>query len=102
MLATAKFRSTILPLLAATALLCAQTATDPKAVVNGKTVAVSDIDSLLGDAPPEARTKLLGNPDELFRYYGFIDKMADMAEKDKLFEMSPYKEQLETERKKIL
>jgi parvulin-like peptidyl-prolyl isomerase len=38
----------------------------------------------------------------MLRYYGFVSRMADMAEKAKLAEQSPYKEQLEVGRKMVM
>src|SRR5581483_1098894 len=71
---------------------------EPHAVVNGKQVSLSDVQGLMDDKmPPDMR-----NPDGLFHYYGFIDKLAAKAEAAKLAEKSPYKEQLELARKQIL
>jgi foldase protein PrsA len=82
-------------LLLISAALCAQA---QSAVVNGKSVSLSDVQRLMGAMPPELR----GNPEEIYRYYGFIDRLAAKAESDKLAEQSPYKEQLELQRKQLL
>jgi peptidyl-prolyl cis-trans isomerase C len=71
---------------------------EPRAVVNGKTVALSDLEGMFGSLPPQLRS----NPEQIFRYYGFLDRMAAKGETDKLFEQSPYKEQLELARKQVL
>jgi hypothetical protein len=71
---------------------------DPHAVVNGKPVSLSEIEGLVGAMPPQLR----GNPEQLFRYYGFIERLAAKAEAAKLFEQSPYKDQLELQRKQVM
>src|SRR5579872_5588168 len=73
-------------------------ADEPHAVVNGKPVSMSDLEGLVGAMPPQLR----GNPEELFRYYGVLDRLAAKAEAAKLFEQSPYKEQLELQRKQVM
>jgi parvulin-like peptidyl-prolyl isomerase len=71
---------------------------DPHAVVNGKPVALSDLQGLAGALPPQLRDK----PVEVFRYYGFLDRMAEKAEESQLAEQSPYKEQLALQRKQVM
>jgi parvulin-like peptidyl-prolyl isomerase len=73
-------------------------ATEPRAVVNGKTVFLSDLEGLYGQLPPELRN----NPDQMFRYYGFLDLMAAKGEAARLYDQSPYKERLALIRKQIL
>ena len=68
------------------------------AVVNGKSVSLNDLQPLVGGLPQQLRDQ----PTEVFRYYGLIDRLAARAEADKLDERSPYKEQLELQRKQIL
>ena len=64
----------------------------------GKTVSLSDLESLYGNLPPQIRN----SPEAIFRYYGFLDKMAAKGEANKLYEQSPYKEKLEAFRKQTL
>jgi len=68
------------------------------AVVNGKTVSLADLQNLAEALPQQLRDK----PDEVFRYYGFVDRMAAKGEAAKLAEQSPYKEQLELARKQVM
>jgi parvulin-like peptidyl-prolyl isomerase len=77
--------------------LSAQTAT-----VNGKPVSQGELDALLKFAPAELRSVLTKDPSELLRYYGLVDRMAEIAEKDNLPGESPLKEQLALARKQIL
>jgi len=92
----------VIGLLLAACTLCAQGLPENHAIVNGKPVTMSQLESLLGPAPPELRTKVMQNPDELFQYYGFMDRLAALAEAAKLEEESPYKEQIELSRKQVL
>ena len=71
---------------------------DPRALVNGKTVFLSDLEGLYGQLPPE----LQKNPEQMFRYYGFLDLMAAKGEAAKLYDQSPYKERLALFRKQML
>jgi parvulin-like peptidyl-prolyl isomerase len=73
-----------------------------RAKVNGKPVTQAQLEALIALIPPEQRPAIAGNPDELLRYYGFVSRMAEMAEQSKLAEQSPYKEQLELSRKSVL
>jgi parvulin-like peptidyl-prolyl isomerase len=71
---------------------------EPRAVVNGKPVSLSELEPLFGSLPPELRS----NPEQIFLYYGFLDRMAAKGEAAKLFEQSPYKEQILLARKQVL
>ncbi|MDR3700131.1 MAG: peptidylprolyl isomerase [Candidatus Sulfopaludibacter sp.] len=73
-------------------------ANEPRAVVNGKTVFLSELEGLYGQLPPE----LQNNPEQMFRYYGFLDLMAAKGEAAKLYDQSPYKERLALFRKQTL
>jgi len=81
-------------------LLCAQEMV--RGTVNGTPVTQAILEELTKLVPPEQRQAIAGNPEELMRYYGYIGRMSEMAEKEKLFEQSPYKERLELARKQIL
>ncbi|HKA00072.1 MAG TPA: peptidylprolyl isomerase [Candidatus Solibacter sp.] len=67
--------------------------------VDGKPVTQSQLEALIELVPQDQRSAMTGDPDELLRFFGFIMRMAEIAEKDKLAEMSPYKEKLEMSRK---
>jgi len=67
--------------------------------VDGQAVTQAQLEALLELVPQEQRGPLSSDPNELLRFYGFIMRMADLAEKDKLGESSPYKEKLEMSRK---
>jgi parvulin-like peptidyl-prolyl isomerase len=71
-------------------------------MVNGRVVSQAELDAVLSMAEPEVRPVVAGNPEELLRYYGFIERLAEIAEKQKLADESPLKEQLLVARKKAL
>ena len=87
----------ILDLLAAAAASQAQTV----AIVNGKPVTQAELDFVKSTIPPELR-QALGTQETLLRYYGFMSRMAEEAEKAGLADKSPYKEQLAMQRKMLL
>jgi parvulin-like peptidyl-prolyl isomerase len=96
-------RKLVLAAAMAVYMLSAQTPDPVRGMVDGKRVTQAELETLLNLVPDQAqRTALSANPDELLRYYGFVVRMAAMAEKAKLEEMSPYKEQLELGRKTVL
>ncbi len=70
----------------------------PRAQVNGKMMAFSDVEPLMGTLPPGASR----DPEAVFRTYGFLDLMATKGETEKLYNLSPFKEQLDMARKQIL
>jgi hypothetical protein len=67
--------------------------------VDGKLVTQSQLEALIELVPQDQRPAMTGDPNELLRFYGFIMRMAEFAEKEKLGETSPYKEKLEMSRK---
>jgi foldase protein PrsA len=73
-----------------------------RGTVDGKPVNQAQLEALINLVPEQARAGLTTNQDELLRYYGFVTRMAEIAEKAKLWEQSPYKEQLELGRKTVL
>jgi parvulin-like peptidyl-prolyl isomerase len=73
-----------------------------RGTVDGKPVTQAQLEALIGQIPEQQKNAISGNPEELLRYYGFISRLAEMAEKAKLFEQSPYKEQLDLHRKTVL
>lgn len=62
--------------------------------MNGKTVSQADLDAILKLAPAELRPAITKNPQELLRYYGFVQRLAEMAEKEGLANQSPLRERL--------
>jgi parvulin-like peptidyl-prolyl isomerase len=88
------------PLLA----LCAsaQTPDLTRGTVDGKPVNQAQLEALINLVPEQARAGIATNQEELLRYYGFVTRMAEIAEKDNLAQLSPYKEQLELGRKTVL
>jgi hypothetical protein len=72
------------------------------ATVNGKPVTAAQLEALKANLPPEMGPILSQGPEELLRYYGYISRMAELAEKEGLGERSPYKENLELHRKSVL
>ena len=70
----------------------------PRAVVNGKNMSFSDVEPLVGTLPPE----LQKDPEQVFRTYGFLELMAAKGDAEKLYQISPYKEQLDLARKQLL
>lgn len=62
--------------------------------VDGKDVTKAELDALTSNMPPETRSQLAKDPAELLRYYGFVTRLATMAEENKLDEKEPYKDQL--------
>jgi hypothetical protein len=73
-----------------------------RGTVDGKPVTQAQLETLINLVPPEQRGPLSADPQELLRFYGFVMRMSEMAEKDKLAEMSPYKEQLEIGKKFVM
>ena len=73
-----------------------------RGTVDGKPVTQAQLEALINLVPEQVRGAITGNEEELLRYYGFVTRMAEMAEKAKLGEMSPYKEQLDVGRKSVM
>src|ERR1051326_3209329 len=94
-------RSLLLVMALGAPLLCAQEMV--RATVDGNPVTQAQLESLINIVPDEAQRKALSaDPEELLRFFGFITRMAEFADKDKLAEQSPYKEQLEMGRRYAL
>jgi PPIC-type PPIASE domain len=91
-------RSLILSLAMASAAAFGQTV----AIVNGKPVTAAQLEALKANLPPELGAMMARDPDELLRYYGYMSRMAELAEKEGLGERSPYKEELDLHRKDVL
>ena len=82
--------------------VCAQAPDQKRGVVDGRPVNQAQLEALINLVPEQARGGIVGNPEELLRYYGFITRMTELADKAHLAEQSPYKEQLELGRKTVL
>jgi parvulin-like peptidyl-prolyl isomerase len=95
-------RSFVVSVLMAATCVFAQAPEMVRGTVDGKPVNQAQLEALINLVPEQARAGITGNQDELLRYYGFVSRMAEMAEKSKLWEQTPYKEQLELGRKTVL
>ena len=95
-------RNFVLALTMAVFAVCAQAPDQVRGVVDGKPVNQAQLEALINLVPEQQRGAIATNQEELLRYYGFVSRMAEMAEKQKLGEMSPYKEQLELGRKTVM
>jgi hypothetical protein len=73
-----------------------------QAKVNGRVLSQAEIDALLMLAPPEVRRLAAANPEELLRYYGVIERLVELAQKEKVTELSPYKEQIVLKQKQAV
>jgi hypothetical protein len=71
------------------------------AIVNGKPVTQAELDTFKSTLPPQM-TAITGSTASLLRYYGFVNRMAELAEKAGLADKSPYKEQLALQHTLIL
>jgi len=76
--------------------------TSPRVTVNGKALTETQLEVVTKVAPPELRPLIVKDPKELLRFYGFIDRMAELAEKANLDADSVVKERLAFGRKQIL
>ena len=96
-------RRLALAVMMAVYVLSAQAPDQGRGVVDGRRVTQAELETLLNLVPDQQqRAAIAASPEELLRYYGFVMRMAEMAEKEKLAEQSPYKEQLELGRKTVL
>lgn len=72
------------------------------AVVNGKTMTAADIDRLIASLPPALQQNFVKQPKAFLEQWAMQSLIVEAAEKNKLAEQSPYKEQLELARRQIL
>lgn len=80
----------------------AQAPSEHLAMVNGKPVSPAELQTLLAQAPAALRPQLGANPEKLLQYYGFVQRMAELGEAARLYDQSPYKEQLALARTMVL
>ncbi len=72
------------------------------AVVNGKSYTAADIDRLLSPLSPVRQQMAHRDPKAFLEEYAMFDLIAEMAEKAKVAEKSPYKEQIAEMRRQII
>ena len=76
--------------------------TDVIAIVNGKPLTQAEYLQLYLSMDSKTQEALKTNPTEYLKYYGFLDKLAGMAEKEKLQDREPFKTKLQLNRLQIL
>lgn len=72
------------------------------AVVDGKAITYAEIRSFLDAMPAQNRAAALQSPEDFLRQYALMGKLTTIAEDRKLDEQTPYKQQLDYNRKMVL
>lgn len=72
------------------------------ATVDGKKFTAGDVRKLVAALPPQNQQHFAADPKEFLRQWVLLGKVANMAEKSKLDQQSPFKERLEYQRQLIL
>jgi peptidyl-prolyl cis-trans isomerase C len=72
------------------------------AEVNGQKLTAGDIETAVSGAPPEIKRNFDTNRKEFLQQYALMLRLVEMAEKAKLDERSPYKQQLEWTHNQVL
>lgn len=72
------------------------------AVVNGKPYTAADIDRMLSPLSPVRQQMAHRDPKAFLEEFALFDLIADMAEKSKVYDKSPYKEQIAEMRRQII
>lgn len=72
------------------------------AVVNGKPYTAADIDRMLAPLSPVRQQMAHRDPKAFLEEFALFDLIAGMAEKSKVYEKSPYKEQIAEMRRQII
>ena len=72
------------------------------ATVDGRKITYGEINGYLNVLGPEKRAVALSDPENLIKQYATQLKMVEQAEKDKLDQISPYKEAIEVNRRLLL
>jgi peptidyl-prolyl cis-trans isomerase C len=75
---------------------------DVVAVVDGRSLTLGEIRAFLAAMPAQNRGTALQNPEAFLRQYALMGKLTELAESNNLAEQSPYKEQLEYQRRMVL
>ncbi len=72
------------------------------AKVDGREITLGELRAFLATLPPQNRTAALQNPEDFLRQYALMHKLAKVAEQQGLDKESPYREQLESNRRMVL
>jgi len=72
------------------------------ATIDGKKLTYGELESYLDALGPEKKAAALASRHDLIRQYALQKRLVDLAEKDKLDQISPYKEALELSRRIVL
>ena len=72
------------------------------AVVNGKPYTATDLDKILSPLSPVRQQMARRDPKAFLEEFALFDLIGDMAEKSKVYEKSPYKEQIAEMRRQIM
>ena len=72
------------------------------AVVNGKPYTAADLDRILAPLTPVRQQMAHRDPKSFLEEFALFDLIADMAEKSKVYDKSPYKEQIAEMRRQII
>lgn len=71
------------------------------ATVNGKPMTAADIERMIQSYPTSQRPALMRQKREFLQGFALMELLADIAEKEKLEQKSPYKEQFEDLRRQV-
>ncbi len=72
------------------------------ATIDGKKLTYGELESYLDALGPEKKAAALASRRDLIRQYALQKRLVELAEKDKLAQISPYKEALELSRRIVL
>ena len=72
------------------------------ATIDGQKLTYGDLTSYLDALGPDKKAQALANPRQLLNEYALQKRLVEIANQDKLDQMSPYKEALELARRQIL
>jgi peptidyl-prolyl cis-trans isomerase C len=72
------------------------------AVIDGRPIRYAEIRAFLDAMPAQNRAAALQSPEDFLRQYALMGKLSALAEERKLDEETPYKQQLEYNRKMVL
>lgn len=75
---------------------------DVVAIVDGRSLTLGEIRAFLSAMPPQNRGTALQDPAGFLRQYALMGKLTEIAESNNLANESPYKEQLEYQRRVLL
>jgi len=72
------------------------------ATIDGRNLTYSEVEKYVRSLPPQMQQQALRNRTQFIQQYALLLRLSEMAEKAKLYDKSPYKESLETNRRNIL